>query len=65
MLSDHIRRDGLMNVDLIGPAPAFFSKLGGRSRYHILLRGEDGLGLLSQLPLPVGWRADVDPISLL
>ena len=64
-LGDRIRRRGAMDVEVLGPAPAFFGKLGGRYRYHLILRGAGARDLLGSLPLPPGWRADVDPVNLL
>ena len=61
------RRDrlGLPNLDVLGPAPAFVPRLRGRWRWNVVLRGSDPAALLRDLPLPRGWTADVDPISLL
>ena len=64
-LGDRIRQRGLLNLDLIGPAPAFYNKLRGAWRYHLLVRGQDPHALLADLPLPAEWRVDVDPVSLL
>jgi primosomal protein N' (replication factor Y) len=64
-LLDRIRGQGLMDVELVGPAPAFFSKWGGKYRYHLLLRGNNARTLLAAFPLPVGCRVDVDPMNLL
>ena len=52
-------------IDLIGPAPCFFSRVRGRTRWQIVLRGPDPLSLLRGIVLPWGWHVDVDPISLL
>ncbi|HIC90160.1 MAG TPA: primosomal protein N' [Anaerolineae bacterium] len=54
-------------IHLIGPAPCFFSRVRGRYRWQIILRGEDPAGVLRRigLPLPLGWRVDVDPVDLL
>jgi primosomal protein N' (replication factor Y) len=51
--------------DVMGPAPAFFAKLRGRYRWHILLRAEDPADLLRQVDIPAGWRIDIDPVNLL
>ena len=59
-----MRRRGLA-VDMIGPVPCFFSRVQGRYRWQIVLRGADPAALLRQLALPRGWRVDVDPTSLL
>jgi primosomal protein N' (replication factor Y) len=59
-----IRRTGAQ-VDLIGPVPCFFSRVGGKYRWQIVLRGPDPRQLLADVALPYGWRVDVDPLSLL
>jgi len=64
-LHDRIRREGLLNVEVIGPAPAFFAKLRGRYRHHILLKGKGAHDLLSAYPPPPNWRIDVEPLDLL
>jgi len=65
MLRDQIARTGLPEVDLIGPAPAFYERLRGQWRWQILLRGRDPTAALRGILLPAGWRIDVDPESLL
>jgi primosomal protein N' (replication factor Y) len=55
-------------MTMIGPAPSFFAKLGGSYRWQIILRGPDpGLILREDTVqrLLIGWRVEVDPISLL
>lgn len=64
-LMDRIRRQGLPDVEMIGPAPAFFAKWAGKFRYHVILLGNNARMLLSDFPLPAGWRVDVDPLNLL
>ncbi len=59
-----VQRLGLA-IDLIGPAPCFFSRVQDRYRWQIVLRGRDPMPLLSDVALPRGWRVDVDPVSLL
>jgi primosomal protein N' (replication factor Y) len=63
-LAAEIRRLHLP-ADLIGPAPCFFSRLQGRYRWQIVIRGPDPASLLGDVALPWGWRVDVDPVSLL
>ena len=65
MLTLKIAREGLPEVDLIGPAPAFYARERGRYRWQIVVRGRDPTSLLHDVRLPVGWRIDVDPVSLL
>ena len=49
---------------IIGPAPAYIARRNDRWRYHVILRGEDPVGLLDGDPGPP-WSVDVDPESLL
>ena len=51
-------------VDMIGPVPCFFSKLYGRYRWQIILRGPEPATLLRDRTLP-DWIVEVDPPSLL
>ncbi len=64
-LTTRIAQRGLPAIDLIGPAPAFFHRVRGEYRYQILLRGADPRELLQDIALPLGWRVDVDPVSVL
>jgi primosomal protein N' (replication factor Y) len=52
------------NIDLIGPAPCFFSRLFGKYRWQIVLRGKDPKELLRDRQFP-DWIIEVDPSSLL
>ena len=63
-LAGEIRRAGIQ-VEMIGPVPCFFSRIGGKYRWQIVLRGPDPLPLLRDVALPQGWRVDVDPLNLL
>lgn len=65
LLTQRIARLGLPEVNLIGPAPAFFARLRGKSRWQIIIRGKDPTALLRDIRLSPGWQVDVDPVSLL
>ncbi len=65
MLRGKIARLGIPNTNLIGPAPAFFSRVRGKYRWQIVIRGVNPHELLGGIPLPWGWEVDVDPVSLL
>jgi len=65
LLINKIAREGWSDLDLIGPAPAFFAKLRNKWRWQIVLRGYEPHLLLRDVRLPFGWRADVDPVTLL
>jgi primosomal protein N' (replication factor Y) len=56
---------GLPPEDLIGPAPAFFAKRRNLYRWQIILRADDPADLFGRIEIPVGWRVDIDPISVL
>jgi primosomal protein N' (replication factor Y) (superfamily II helicase) len=64
-LTTRIAQRGLPTIDLIGPAPAFFQRVRGEYRYQIIVRGAEPHTLLEDLALPLGWRVDVDPVSVL
>jgi primosomal protein N' (replication factor Y) (superfamily II helicase) len=51
-------------ISVIGPAPAYIARRNDRWRYHVILRGQDPIGVLGGDPGPP-WSVDVDPESLL
>ena len=65
ILENKIARLGLPELDLMGPAPAFLSRIRGQYRWHLIVRGKDPQTLLEGVDLGRGWRVDVDPVSLL
>ena len=65
MLATRIAQRGLPALDLIGPAPAFFHRVRGEYRYQLIVRGADPHALLQDIAMPLGWRVDVDPVSVL
>jgi primosomal protein N' (replication factor Y) len=65
MLAARIAQRGIPALDLIGPAPSFFQRVRGEYRQQIILRGEHPHTLVTDLALPLGWRVDVDPVSVL
>lgn len=66
VLARHARSRNV-KVDLLGPTPAFASRVRGKYQWQIVLRAEtDALDvLLEGLPSRPGWWVDVDPQSLL
>ena len=67
LIQAEIKRLGLHDVGVIGPAPCFFARLRYRYRWHILVRGRgsDPGAIVRPLSLPPGWHVDVDPLNLL
>jgi primosomal protein N' (replication factor Y) len=49
---------------LIGPAPCFFSRIGGSYRWQIILKGPDPASLLKGIELGE-WKVELNPPSLL
>ena len=64
LLTEEIDRQGIDNLSLIGPAPAFIHKLRGRFRWQLILRGAEPSSFLSRIPMPAGWVVDIDPVGL-
>ncbi len=65
LLRLEVRRQGLADVSLIGPAPCFFHRLQGRYRWQVVLRAPDPALLLRPFELPPGWQVDIDPVGVL
>ncbi|MCS7260344.1 MAG: primosomal protein N' [Anaerolineae bacterium] len=61
----HVARTGTPGVEIIGPAPCFYERLGGDYRWHILIRADRPEEVLRPVTLPIGWRVDIDPVDLL
>ncbi len=55
---------GITDVSLIGPTPAFVSRLRGRYRWQLILRGHAPTQVLPGITLPPGWTVDVDPVGI-
>jgi primosomal protein N' (replication factor Y) len=65
VLRVHIARRGEPGIEIVGPAPCFYPRLRSQYRWHILIRADEPEALLRPIPLPLGWRVDVDPVDLL
>ena len=59
-----LQAEGRIETDLIGPAPCFFSRVGGWYRWQVVLRGPDPASLLRGMKMD-GWRVEVEPMTLL
>ena len=65
-LHQHLERQGIPAVEIIGPTPSYVRRVRNQYRWHILLRAQDPAAVLRPLlPLPQGWRIDIDPVTLL
>jgi len=64
IILDKKESEGLADLGLIGPVPAFAFRLRGRYRWQIILRGDAPAQALSGITLPRGWTVDVDPVGI-
>jgi primosomal protein N' (replication factor Y) (superfamily II helicase) len=64
-LRAHVREKELTATEIIGPAPAFFSRIDGRYRWHVLVRSPNPIRLLEDFHVPRPWIVDIDPVSTL
>jgi primosomal protein N' (replication factor Y) (superfamily II helicase) len=63
-LRKQIQSEKRRSVTVVGPAPCFYSRLEGRYRWQIVLRGANLRDLLPERLGPE-WRIEVQPVSLL
>jgi len=59
-----VTQQGRKSTEMIGPAPAFYTRLNRQYRWQIILRSPDPLSLLRDVKL-MGWQAEVNPPALL
>ena len=57
--------EGLTDVELVGPAPGLPSRLRGRYRWHVVVRGRNLHRFLEGVKFPPGTTVDVDPAHVL
>jgi primosomal protein N' (replication factor Y) len=63
-LTEEIATQGIDDLSMIGPAPAFVHRLRGRFRWQLILRGAEPSAFLAPINLPLGWVVDIDPVGL-
>ena len=64
-LRQRVYAQGLTDVEVVGPAPGMPSRLRGRFRWHLLLRGRNLHRFLEGSTFPKGTTIDVDPAHVL
>jgi primosomal protein N' (replication factor Y) len=62
-LAGAIASRGLLETEIIGPAPAFVARVKGIYQWHVVVRGPEIHPLLDIVP--DDWIVDVDPVDLL
>lgn len=59
-------RNARVEIELLGPIPAFAYRIGGLYQWQLVVRATpDGIDRLDGLPAPPGWAVDVDPLSVI
>ena len=51
-------------LKVIGPAPAFISRLHGYYRWQIIICGSAPIELVRDMVFPQGWIVDIDPVGV-
>lgn len=64
-LQGKIYASGHTDIEVIGPAPGFPSKVRGSYRWHILLRGHNLNDFIREIVFPSNWIVDVDPAEVI
>jgi len=64
MILDDKATEGIVDLSVIGPVPAFASRVRGSYRWQLFLRGPESSRVLSRFILPRGWIIDVDPVGV-
>jgi primosomal protein N' (replication factor Y) (superfamily II helicase) len=65
LLRARLKKLGLTGIEIIGPAPCFFSRVNKVYRWHLLLRGDDPAAVLRGIDIQRGWHVDIDPVDVL
>jgi primosomal protein N' (replication factor Y) len=53
-------------IQIIGPSPSFYEKLGGKYHWQLIIKAKDRRQLINVIDLlPSGWTYDLDPSNLL
>ena len=60
-----VRERSLAATEILGPTPAFFTRLDGRYRWHIVIHTPDPHRLLEDEPIPRPWALAIAPESTL
>ena len=64
-LRQRVYAQGLTDVQVVGPAPGMPSRLRGRYRWHLVVRGRELHRFLEDLSFPRGCTVDVDPAHVM
>ena len=60
-----IDEQGVEGFKLVGPAPAFLSRLRGKYQVQLIILGGNVQNILEKVDFPLGWILDVDPVGMI
>ena len=63
LLRQEAESSGHSEIEVLGPTPGHPSRLRGRYRWQLILRGAEPRSLLDKVPVPQSWAVDVDPVG--
>jgi primosomal protein N' (replication factor Y) len=63
-ISGKLTDQKILDIEAIGPAPAFFARVSGNYRWQILLRGQNLRRIMGELRLN-DWKIEVNPPDIL
>ncbi|MDO8578374.1 MAG: primosomal protein N', partial [Dehalococcoidales bacterium] len=63
-LNEEKEANGLRDINILGPAPAFIRRRRGHFRWQLVVRGSHPSAFLREIDVPQGWKIDIDPIGL-
>lgn len=64
-LREKARELAAHDCEVLGPTPAFVTRIRGWYQWQLLVRGADGPRVVASLPFHSGWIVDIDPVNLL
>lgn len=65
LLNTEKNRKGIADLRIIGPVPAYISRIRGRYQWQIILCGVALSEFLTGISFTQGWIIDVDPVSVI
>jgi primosomal protein N' (replication factor Y) len=65
LLEEWIGSEGYRGTKLVGPVPAYFTRIRGEFRWQVLLKGPDPLNLIRDHPPGPEWIVEVNPPVIL
>jgi primosomal protein N' (replication factor Y) (superfamily II helicase) len=64
LLAEEVEAQGLTDLSVLGPAPAFIPRLRGRYRWQIIVKGQNPEQIINKKHVLNNWVVDIDPVGL-